>query len=176
LPNGALTDVLIGVIVGLVLIGTGFFLVALLLLKRRKPKHTQIADLNTTTILSETTTKQASQTERTNQSQLLETSRTFTKYSQISLNEIAIEKELGEGNYGKVCLGKWRAARVALKFCKNKEKLDEFINEMKLMIDLPPYPNVVHLFGVSVDGPQPIIVMEYCAGVWIHSCLIQIRN
>jgi len=41
---------------------------------------------------------------------------------------------LGEGGYGKVCVGKWRAAPVALKFCKNKGKLDEFINEIKLML------------------------------------------
>jgi serine/threonine protein kinase len=108
--------------------------------------------------------EQASQSEPTNQTQLLETSRTFTKYSQISLSEIAIVKELGEGSYGKVCLGKWRAAPVALKICKNKEKLDEFMNEVKLMIELPPHPNVVQVFGVSLDGPQPVIVMEYCAG------------
>jgi serine/threonine protein kinase len=30
--------------------------------------------------------------------------------------------------------------------------------------ELPPHPNVVHLFGVSLDGPQPVIVMEYCEG------------
>jgi hypothetical protein len=30
--------------------------------------------------------------------------------------------------------------------------------------ELPPHPNVVHLFGVSLDGPQPVIVLEYCAG------------
>jgi serine/threonine protein kinase len=30
--------------------------------------------------------------------------------------------------------------------------------------ELPSHPNVVHLFGVSLDGPQPIIVLEYCAG------------
>jgi hypothetical protein len=29
---------------------------------------------------------------------------------------------------------------------------------------LPPHPNVVQMFGVSIDGPQPVIVMEYCAG------------
>jgi serine/threonine protein kinase len=29
---------------------------------------------------------------------------------------------------------------------------------------LPPHPNVVQLFGVSSDGPQPVIVMEYCEG------------
>jgi serine/threonine protein kinase len=29
---------------------------------------------------------------------------------------------------------------------------------------LPPHPNVVQVFGVSLDGPQPVIVMEYCTG------------
>jgi len=32
------------------------------------------------------------------------------------------------------------------------------------MISLPPHPNVVRMYGVSIDGTQPIIVMEYCAG------------
>jgi serine/threonine protein kinase len=30
--------------------------------------------------------------------------------------------------------------------------------------ELPPHPNVVQLFGVSLDGPQPVIIMEYCSG------------
>jgi hypothetical protein len=30
--------------------------------------------------------------------------------------------------------------------------------------ELPPHPNVVQVFGISLDGPQPVIVMEYCAG------------
>jgi hypothetical protein len=30
--------------------------------------------------------------------------------------------------------------------------------------ELPPHPNVVQMFGVSLDGPQPIIVLEYCTG------------
>jgi serine/threonine protein kinase len=29
---------------------------------------------------------------------------------------------------------------------------------------LPPHPNVVQMFGVSLDGSQPVIVMEYCTG------------
>jgi serine/threonine protein kinase len=29
---------------------------------------------------------------------------------------------------------------------------------------LPPHPNVVQVFGVSLDGDQPVIVMEYCTG------------
>jgi hypothetical protein len=30
--------------------------------------------------------------------------------------------------------------------------------------ELPPHPNVVQMFGVSLDGPQPVIVLEYCDG------------
>jgi hypothetical protein len=29
---------------------------------------------------------------------------------------------------------------------------------------LPPHPNVVQMFGISIDGSQPILVLEYCAG------------
>jgi serine/threonine protein kinase len=38
------------------------------------------------------------------------------------------------------------------------------MREANLMISLPPHPNVVRMYGVSIDGTQPIIVMEYCAG------------
>jgi predicted Ser/Thr protein kinase len=50
------------------------------------------------------------------------------------LNELVIEKEIGEGSYGRVCLGKWNAAPVALKFCRKKGKLDEFMHEVRLMM------------------------------------------
>jgi len=87
-----------------------------------------------------------------------------TKHSQVSFNEIIVEREIGEGSYGKVCLGKWNAAPVALKFCKRKGKIDDFMREIRLMINLPPHPNVVQMFGISLDGPQPVIILEYCAG------------
>jgi serine/threonine protein kinase len=89
---------------------------------------------------------------------------TVVRPSQISINEITVERELGEGSYGKVCFGRWGDAPVALKFCKEIENLNNFINEIKIMVELPPHPNVVQLFGISFDGPQPVIVMEYCSG------------
>jgi uncharacterized protein (DUF169 family) len=33
-----------------------------------------------------------------------------------------------------VCLGKWNAAPVALKFCRQKEKIEDFMREIKLMM------------------------------------------
>jgi predicted Ser/Thr protein kinase len=93
-------------------------------------------------------------------------SETLTPLSpgQIPLNELEIEKEIGQGNYGRVCVGKWKKYRVALKFCQSRGKMDEFLKEANLMILLPPHPKVVRMYGVSIDGTQPIIVMEYCAG------------
>jgi len=41
------------------------------------------------------------------------------------------------------------------------------------MIELAPHPNVVQLFSVSLDGPQPIIVLEYCAGCSLDKLLFQ---
>jgi serine/threonine protein kinase len=86
--------------------------------------------------------------------------------SEIPLNELEIGSEIGSGSYGRVCIGKWKKNkyRVALKFCQNKGKIDEFMREANLMISLPPHPNVVQMFGVCIEGTQPIIVMEYCSG------------
>jgi serine/threonine protein kinase len=85
--------------------------------------------------------------------------------SEIPLNELEIGNEIGSGTYGRVCVGKWKNKyRVALKFCQNRGKIDEFMKEASLMISLPSHPNVVQMFGVFIEGTQPIIVMEYCSG------------
>jgi serine/threonine protein kinase len=56
------------------------------------------------------------------------------RLSQIKFEELTIEKEIGEGAYGRVCLGKWNSAVVALKFCKKKGKIEEFLKEVDLMM------------------------------------------
>jgi serine/threonine protein kinase len=91
----------------------------------------------------------------------------------ITFTELKVEKKIGTGSYGKVCLGQWNAAPVALKFCRKKGNLEDFMREIRLMIKLPSHPNVVQLFGVSLDGPQPIIVLEYCAGEGLDKLLFQ---
>jgi predicted Ser/Thr protein kinase len=176
LTNSALIGGLVGALTGaLLLVGGIVVLVLLLLQKKRKNKklknernieelpieeqtrETVVLENYTSTIaLNETniTTLTAYQTE------------TLKELSpgQIPFNELEIGKEIGEGTYGRVCVGKWKQYRVALKFCQNKGKMDEFMREANLMISLPPHPNVVRMYGVSIDGTQPIIVMEYCGG------------
>lgn len=29
---------------------------------------------------------------------------------------------------------------------------------------MPPHPNVVQVFGISRDGPHPVLILEYCDG------------
>jgi c-src tyrosine kinase len=110
---------------------------------------------------------------------------------QIPFEELILEKEIGRGHYGKVCLGRWKNISVALKFCRERGSMDDFIREANVMMyeptsflfdsstcicvltafllspfirTLPPHPNVVRFYGISIDGPQPVIVLEYCAG------------
>jgi serine/threonine protein kinase len=86
------------------------------------------------------------------------------KQSRIAFNELAIERVIGEGSYGKVYLGKWNDAPVALKFCEKKSNETDFVSEIKVLLELPPHPNIVQMFGISLNGRQPIIVLEYCSG------------
>jgi predicted Ser/Thr protein kinase len=57
-----------------------------------------------------------------------------TVHIQIPFKELVLEKQLGEGGYGKVYLGKWRSIPVALKFCRQKGKIEDFMKEVKLMV------------------------------------------
>jgi serine/threonine protein kinase len=41
------------------------------------------------------------------------------------------------------------------------------------MVDLPPHPNIVQMYGVSLDGPQAVIVLEYCAGGSLDEVLFE---
>jgi serine/threonine protein kinase len=41
---------------------------------------------------------------------------------------------------------------------------------------VPPHRNVVQILGVSIDGPEPIIVLEYCAGGSLDILLYRNKN
>jgi hypothetical protein len=84
-------------------------------------------------VLRFTKTEQQTQNEAVSQNEAF-FSTEIVRQSQLSFNELVVEKEIGEGSYGKVCVGKWNRARVAIKFCRNKAKLDEFIHEVRLIM------------------------------------------
>jgi type II secretory pathway pseudopilin PulG len=175
----------IGIVVGIValLIAGGLILFLILFIKRRKRKKKQNQqqnannsmtlqnretitlenDLNNDIVLNDADKTDMTMMTLSSYRPGTETLRN-TSPGQIPFNELTVRKEIGQGTYGRVYVGKWKKYRVALKFCQNNGKIEEFMREANLIILLPPHPNVVRMYGVSIDGPQPIIVMEYCAG------------
>jgi hypothetical protein len=71
----------------------------------------------------------------------------LTNNPQITFKEIVFENEIGEGSYGKVFLGKWNDAPVALKFCRNKGDMIDFMKEIHLMM----YSNTFHFISFLDD-------------------------
>ncbi len=61
-----------------------------------------------------------------------------------------------------VFLGKLRTTKVAIKVANTKLPQDEFIREANFQLAIPPHPNIVQLLGISIDGPQPLVILEYC--------------
>jgi hypothetical protein len=170
--ESGVSNVTVAIVVGISVLcfAVGFTLLLILLIKRRKRRKgkTSVRLQPSATIVLESAMKSIVVTDtktiaHSTYQPGTETLKELTP-GQIPLNELEIGKEIGNGNYGRVCLGKWKKYRVALKFCQNRAKMDEFLREANLMITLPPHPNVVRMYGVSIDGTQPIIVMEYCAG------------
>jgi serine/threonine protein kinase len=53
----------------------------------------------------------------------------------IPYNDLEIGKEIGEGTYGRVRVGKWKKNkyRVALKFCHSVQNMDDFLEEANIM-------------------------------------------
>jgi hypothetical protein len=160
-PNEPQSEVRADVIVPAVVVpvvGLGAGVVGLIigLKKRRQKKQSQeLAQLNNPTHTSPyqsiapsstpTISKLASQSNRL-----------------LSYDSIKIEKELGSGSYGKVYLGTWQATKVAIKVGNSNVSNDQFMEEAELQMNIPPHPNIVQLLGISMDGPQPLVVLEYC--------------
>ncbi len=78
--------------------------------------------------------------------------------------ELTMIKQIGMGSYGEVYLGVWKQSHVAIKFCKRSLDIDEFLREAEVMLAIRPHPNIVQVLGVSTDGPQIALVLEFCQG------------
>lgn len=59
-------------------------------------------------------------------------------------------------------IGKLRTTQIAVKVANTNMPQDEFIREANFQLAIPPHPNIVQLLGISIDGPQPLVVLEYC--------------
>jgi serine/threonine protein kinase len=87
---------------------------------------------------------------------------------EVSHKDVILKHEIGAGAFGKVFIGEWQKVTVALKF-SSVGNTEEFKQEAKLMIDLRSHPNVVQVLGLSLDGPFPILILEYCEGGSLES-------
>jgi hypothetical protein len=121
--NSPLIGGLIGSIVGTLLVGGGIVVLVILLRRKRKQKKsTQIAnkddktkpvefDENGATLESRrqtvTSESDTTTTTLTYPQTVTETLKSLTP-GQIPLNELEIGREIGNGNYGRVCIGKWK--------------------------------------------------------------------
>lgn len=86
-------------------------------------------------------------------------------------SRLRLQTVLGEGNFGKV----WKAEAddicgydgtilVAVKTVKEnsaQREVDDLIQEMKIMQEIGPHPNVVTILGVCTDQEPYLLVMEY---------------
>jgi predicted Ser/Thr protein kinase len=86
------------------------------------------------------------------------------KRMHIPYKSLVFTKEIGAGSYGKVFLGEWRGAEVAIKVNNTVTDMEGFLAEAKLTLGIAPHPNLVQTFGVSLDGAYPCIVLEFCGG------------
>lgn len=77
---------------------------------------------------------------------------------------LKIRTLLGSGAFGKVYSCEWKQLLVAVKVCQDVQNRDDFLKEALIMTKIPPHPNIVQVLGVSIDGPEPSIVLEYCPG------------
>ncbi|KAL9649395.1 hypothetical protein ABK040_014306 [Willaertia magna] len=79
----------------------------------------------------------------------------------IPVEELELEKKIGEGGGGTVYSAKWGDNRVAIKSIKLSEEDDEdFEREVSLLSTLR-HPNIVTFYGVTITNTSKYMVIEY---------------
>eukprot|EP01090_Pellita_catalonica_P009988 TRINITY_DN2122_c0_g1_i1.p1 TRINITY_DN2122_c0_g1~~TRINITY_DN2122_c0_g1_i1.p1 ORF type:complete len:312 (-),score=38.94 TRINITY_DN2122_c0_g1_i1:13-948(-) len=75
-------------------------------------------------------------------------------------NRLVLKEEIGKGSFGTVQRGFYDDLEVAVKFVNCKQ--NDFFQELGIMRQLPPHPNIVRLYAACT---QPIcLVLEYVNG------------
>ncbi|EFC41897.1 predicted protein [Naegleria gruberi] len=155
----------ISVVLGILLM---IFIILLLFLTFRGVRHVymklnllkrkEIAEKNLEDVIIENSFNSLSQP-------LLVTSdKSFTSQSLIiPIEEISIEKKIGEGSNGVVYLGKWKGKQVAIKALKSDttgDEVGEFEREAAILNSLS-HPNIVKFYGISKTSNNKYMVVEY---------------
>ena len=92
----------------------------------------------------------------------------------IDRKEIVVGDKIGQGAFGAVYEAKWMKKKVAVKVCSGNV-LDQSgaTREVEILASLPPHPNVLTFFGVSLseDKISSLIVTELAIGGSLYTCL-----
>eukprot|EP01122_Echinamoeba_exundans_P013379 TRINITY_DN5837_c1_g1_i1.p1 TRINITY_DN5837_c1_g1~~TRINITY_DN5837_c1_g1_i1.p1 ORF type:complete len:1285 (-),score=140.78 TRINITY_DN5837_c1_g1_i1:83-3937(-) len=83
----------------------------------------------------------------------------------ISMSNLHIGEKIGQGSYSTVYGGKWGERLVAVKVADRGVDTDYVCSlrkEAKILINLAPHPNIIHVYGVAEDEKCSYLVMEYC--------------
>ncbi|KAG7254559.1 hypothetical protein CRUP_025017, partial [Coryphaenoides rupestris] len=81
---------------------------------------------------------------------------------EIDPSELSFLQEVGSGEFGVVCLGKWRGHhRVAIKTLKDSSLYaEDFIEEAKVMMRMT-HPQLVQLYGVCLRQRPLLLITEF---------------
>lgn len=86
----------------------------------------------------------------------------------VILGEYTIEKELGRGGMGRVCLVKSKSTgrRFAIKLAliRDEKHRKAFLTELQTWIDLPEHPNIVPCRFFRTVGDEIVIFADYIEG------------
>jgi serine/threonine protein kinase len=89
----------------------------------------------------------------------------------IPSNQITINKEIGEGGFGKVYLATYINQKVAVKKLKN-EMNKGFVNEIKILSKVH-HPCIPRLYGYSLINQKICFVIDYIDGQTLNTFLRQ---
>jgi hypothetical protein len=156
-------DIVLHIVVPIIatVVTAGLILFLVLFLKKRKRRVKLLADMasdankNTSEPSSDVPTKYTTIPSTPIVASVVQ--HNFT----IPYKELKFNREIGSGDNGKVYEGEWQQTQVALKI-STVGTSEDFLKEARLMVELRPHPNVLRLLGVSIDGPYPVLVLEYC--------------
>jgi serine/threonine protein kinase len=84
----------------------------------------------------------------------------------VEFDDVTIGKKIGAGAFGIVYKGDLSGTDVAIKQCAlsvGEEGLADFKREAVLLLSLRPHPNIVQVLGISQDGDNIYMIMEYCS-------------
>mmetsp|Transcript_1169 Transcript_1169/g.2430 ORF Transcript_1169/g.2430 Transcript_1169/m.2430 type:complete len:1060 (+) Transcript_1169:445-3624(+) len=99
---------------------------------------------------------------------------------EVEFSELVFSKNIGQGSFGQVYKGIWRASDVAIKVLTLSEtghakEMAAFKKEVALLASLRS-PNVVMFMGAYVNPPNLGMVMEFCGRGSLYDLLEQQRE